>query len=92
MLFLIIAALHEKWSLPLSVLLALPFGTLGALATVWMRGLSNDIYFQIGLVTLLGLEARDAIVIVEYALLRKAESYTACTAAMEAAACTSAPS
>ena len=85
MVFLILAALYEKWSLPLSVLLALPFGTFGALAAVWMVGLSNDVYFQIGLVTLLGLAAKNAILIVEYALLRKAEGYTACDAAMEAA-------
>src|SRR5206468_10936319 len=55
MVFLILAALYEKWSLPLSVLLALPFGTFGALAAVWLRGFTNDVYFQIGLVTLLGL-------------------------------------
>ena len=85
MVFLILAALYENWSLPLSVLLALPFGTFGALAAVWMVGLSNDVYFQIGLVTLLGLAAKNAILIVEYALLRKAEGYTACDAAMEAA-------
>ena len=85
MVFLILAALYEKWSLPLSVLLALPFGTFGALAAVWLRGLNNDVYFQIGLVTLLGLAAKNAILIVEYALLKKAEGYSASAAAMEAA-------
>ena len=54
MVFLILAAQYEKWSLPLSVMLALPFGTFGALAAVWLRGMTNDVYFQIGLVTLLG--------------------------------------
>ena len=54
MVFLILSAQYEKWSLPLSVLLALPFGTFGALRAVWLRGLTNDVYFQIGLVTLLG--------------------------------------
>ena len=49
MAFLILAAQYEKWSLPLSVMLALPFGTFGALAAVWLRGLTNDVYFQIGL-------------------------------------------
>ena len=63
----------------------LPFGTFGALAAVWLRGLSNDVYFQIGLVTLLGLAAKNAILIVEYALLKKAEGYSASAAAMEAA-------
>src|SRR5258707_471584 len=51
MVFLILAAQYEKWSLPLSVLLALPVGTFGALAAVWLRGFTNDVYFQIGLVT-----------------------------------------
>ncbi|HEX8738937.1 MAG TPA: multidrug efflux RND transporter permease subunit, partial [Casimicrobiaceae bacterium] len=55
MVFLILAAQYERLSLPLSVLLALPFGTFGALAAIWIRGLTNDVYFQIGLVTLLGL-------------------------------------
>src|SRR5205085_3652308 len=73
MVFLILAAQYEKWSLPLSVLLALPFGTFGALAAVWLRGLTNDVYFQIGLVTLLGLAAKNAILIVEYAVLKREE-------------------
>ncbi|MCL4801294.1 MAG: multidrug efflux RND transporter permease subunit [Burkholderiales bacterium] len=85
MVFLILAALYERWSLPFSVLLALPFGTFGALAAVWIRGLTNDVYFQIGLVTLLGLAAKNAILIVEYALLKTREGYSPPAAAIEAA-------
>jgi HAE1 family hydrophobic/amphiphilic exporter-1/multidrug efflux pump len=85
MVLLILAAQYEKWSLPFSVLLALPFGTFGALTAVWLRGFTNDIYFQIGLVTLLGLAAKNAILIVEYALLKKQEGMSASAAAIEAA-------
>jgi hydrophobe/amphiphile efflux-1 (HAE1) family protein len=85
MVFLILAAQYEKWSLPLSVLLALPFGTFGALAAVWLRGMTNDVYFQIGLVTLLGLAAKNAILIVEYASLKFHEGMSASGAALEAA-------
>jgi multidrug efflux pump subunit AcrB len=85
MVFLILAAQYEKWSLPLSVLLAMPFGMFGALAAVWMRGLNNDVYFQIGLVTLLGLAAKNAILIVEYAVLKSDEGLSASASAVEAA-------
>jgi len=85
MAFLILAAQYEKWSLPLSVLLAMPFGTFGALAAVWLRGLTNDVYFQIGLVTLLGLAAKNAILIVEYASMKHHEGLSAAAAAVEAA-------
>jgi multidrug efflux pump subunit AcrB len=85
MVFLILAAQYEKWSLPLSVLLALPFGTFGALTAVWLRGFTNDVYFQIGLVTLLGLAAKNAILIVEYAVLKHHEGLSAAAAALEAA-------
>jgi HAE1 family hydrophobic/amphiphilic exporter-1/multidrug efflux pump len=85
MVFLILAAQYGKWSLPISVLLALPFGTFGALAAVWLRGLTNDVYFQIGLVTLLGLAAKNAILIVEYAVLKHREGLSPADAALEAA-------
>src|SRR5581483_6636621 len=85
MVFLILAALYERWGLPLAVLLALPFGTFGALAAVWLRGMTNDVYFQIGLVTLLGLAAKNAILIVEFAALKKQEGMSTSAAAMEAA-------
>ena len=85
MVFLILAAQYEKWSLPFSVLMALPFGTFGALAAVWLRGMTNDVYFQIGLVTLLGLAAKNAILIVEFALRKNHEGMSASAAAIEGA-------
>ncbi|TCV90571.1 efflux RND transporter permease subunit [Sulfurirhabdus autotrophica] len=85
MVFLILAAQYERWSLPLAVLLALPFGTFGALAAVWLRGMNNDVYFQIGLITLLGLAAKNAILIVEYAIYKHQEGMSAAAAAIEAA-------
>jgi HAE1 family hydrophobic/amphiphilic exporter-1/multidrug efflux pump len=85
MVFLILAAQYERWSLPLSVLLALPFGTFGALAAVWLRGYTNDVYFQIGLVTLLGLAAKNAILIVQFAELKEREGLSAAGSAVEAA-------
>ena len=85
MVFLILAAQYERWSLPLSVMMVLPFGTFGALAAVWIRNLTNDVYFQIGLVTLLGLAAKNGILIVEYALLKNEEGLSPSAAAVEAA-------
>ncbi|MDP5211678.1 multidrug efflux RND transporter permease subunit [Pseudoalteromonas tunicata] len=85
MVFLILAALYERWSLPLSVLLALPFGTFGALIAIWIAGMTNDVYFQIGLVTLLGLASKNAILIVEYALMKYLQGWSASAAALEAA-------
>src|SRR5206468_6020749 len=85
MVFLILSAQYERWSLPLSVLLAMPFGTFGALAAVWLRGLTNDVYFQIGLVTLLGLAAKNAILIVEFAVMKHEQGLSASAAAVEAA-------
>ncbi|RJG42853.1 efflux RND transporter permease subunit [Mesorhizobium sp. DCY119] len=85
MVFLILAAQYERWSLPLAVILAVPFALFGALVAIWLRGLSNDVYFQIGLVTLIGLAAKNAILIVEFAVLKRQEGLSAFDAAIEAA-------
>ncbi len=85
LVFLILAALYERWSLPLAILLVVPFGTLGALLSVWAVGLQNDVYFQIGLVTLIALAAKNAILIVEFAMIRRKEGMSVKKAALEAA-------
>jgi hydrophobe/amphiphile efflux-1 (HAE1) family protein len=85
MVFLILAAQYERWSLPFAVLMAVPFAVFGALMAVWFRGLENDVYFQIGLVTLIGLAAKNAILIVEFASQRFHQGLSAYDAALEAA-------
>ena len=85
MVFLILAAQYERWSLPLAVVLAVPFALFGALVAIWLRGLNNDVYFQIGLVTLIGLASKNAILIVEFAVLKRREGLSAIEAATEAA-------
>ncbi|SDA13848.1 hydrophobic/amphiphilic exporter-1, HAE1 family/multidrug efflux pump [Nitrosospira sp. Nsp18] len=85
MVFLVLAALYESWSVPFAVILAIPFGVLGALLAIWTRGLTNDIYFQIGLITLIGLTAKNAILIVEFANQRYTEGVPLVDAALEAA-------
>jgi HAE1 family hydrophobic/amphiphilic exporter-1/multidrug efflux pump len=83
MVFLVLAAQYESWSIPFVVNLAVPFGIFGALSAVWIRGLTNDIFFQIGLVTLIGLSAKNAILIVEFANQRYKEGMPAAQAAIE---------
>lgn len=86
MVFLILAAQYESWSLPLTVLTAVPFGVLGAITAIWLRGISNDVYFQVALVTLIGLSAKNAILIVEFAVEQyRNEGKDAVHAAEEAA-------
>jgi HAE1 family hydrophobic/amphiphilic exporter-1/multidrug efflux pump len=85
MVFLILAALYERWLLPSAVLMAVPFAVLGALALVTMRGMENDIYFQIGLVVLIGLAAKNAILIVEFAQQGYLDGLSPIEAALQAA-------
>ena len=85
MVFLILSANYERWSLPMAVLLSVPFALLGAFLAVLFRGMSNDVYFQIGLVTLIGLAAKNAILIVEFAAQNAAAGMSAFDAALEAA-------
>ena len=85
LVLLFLAALYESWSIPFAVVLAVPLGLLGALAAVMLRGYAYDIYTQIGIVTLIGLAAKNAILIVEYAKLRHEQGRSATEAAFDAA-------
>ncbi|MBU1377976.1 MAG: efflux RND transporter permease subunit [Alphaproteobacteria bacterium] len=83
--FLCLAALYESWSVPFSVLLVIPLGLVGAAVAVAARGLSNDVYFQVGLLTTMGLSAKNAILIVEFAEAAERRGRTAVEAALEGA-------
>ncbi|MFC0665863.1 efflux RND transporter permease subunit [Azotobacter chroococcum] len=85
MVFLILAAQYEKWSLPVGVLLAVPFALFGALLAILLRGLVNDVYFQIGLTMLVALAAKNAILIFEFAVLNREQGMSVFDAAMTAA-------
>jgi hydrophobe/amphiphile efflux-1 (HAE1) family protein len=85
MVFLILAAQYERWSLPLAVITAVPFAVFGAILAIYLRGIENDIYFQVGIVTLIGLAAKNAILIVEVAAERHHDGMSVYDAAVEAA-------
>ena len=83
--FLCLAALYESWSIPVAVLLVVPLGALGALAFTMLRGLSNDLFFKIGLITIIGLAAKNAILIVEFAVMERKQGKTLREAVISAA-------
>ena len=85
MVFLILAAQYEKWTLPLAVITAVPFAALGAFTAVWLAGIQNSLYFSVGLLVLIGLAAKNAILIVEFAVISREQGRTPMEAAYEAA-------
>jgi multidrug efflux pump len=85
MVFLVLAAQYESWSIPFAVLFGIPFGAFGAFLGVWLRGLASDVYFQIGLLVVVGLAAKNAILIVEFASQLRAQGRSIRDAAVEAA-------
>jgi hydrophobe/amphiphile efflux-1 (HAE1) family protein len=85
MVFLVLAAQYESWSIPFAVLLGIPFGAFGAFLGVWLRGMASDVYFQIGLLVVVGLAAKNAILIVEFASQLRAQGRSLREAAVEAA-------
>jgi multidrug efflux pump subunit AcrB len=85
MVFLVLAAQYESWSLPFAVLLGVPFGILGAFLGIWLRGTPSDIYVQVGLLTVVGLAAKNAILIVEFANDLRDQGRSVTEAAVEAA-------
>jgi multidrug efflux pump len=83
--FLLLAALYESWSIPLSVMLVVPLGVIGALAAVMIRDLPNDVYFKVGLIAIVGLSAKNAILIIEFAKDLRAQGRSLGEATIEAA-------
>ena len=85
LVFLVLAAQYESWTVPFAVLLGVPFGLLGAIVAVWLRGMPNDVYFQVGLFAVIGLAAKNAVLIVEFATELVARGATVQDAALQAA-------
>ena len=83
--FLVLAALYESWSIPVSVMLVVPLGLLGAVLAVMLRGMPNDVFFKVGMITIIGLSAKNAILIVEYARQLQAQGRGLVEATVEAA-------
>ncbi|MBT3065744.1 efflux RND transporter permease subunit [Rhodoferax sp. U11-2br] len=83
--FLCLAALYESWSIPLSVILVVPLGVLGVIVATLLRSYANDVYFQVGLITIIGLSAKNAILIIEFAKDLQAQGKSVIAAALEAA-------
>ena len=83
--FLCLAALYESWSIPLAVILVVPMGVLGVLLATLLRGYANDVYFQVGLITIIGLSAKNAILIIEFAKDLQAQGKSVVEAALAAA-------
>jgi multidrug efflux pump len=83
--FLVLAALYESWSIPLSVMLVVPLGLLGAVAAVLLRGMPNDVFFKVGMITVIGLSAKNAILIVEFARQLRSQGHSLAESAVEAA-------
>ena len=83
--FLCLAALYESWSIPMSVILVVPLGVIGALLGIWLRGYPNDVYFKVALVTIIGLSAKNAVLIIEYAKDLHAQGRSLVDAVIEAA-------
>jgi multidrug efflux pump len=83
--FLCLAALYESWSIPIAVMLVIPLGITGMVAATWLRGLSNDVYLMVGLLTIVGLAAKNAILIVEFAVAEQRTGRPLATAVIDAA-------
>jgi HAE1 family hydrophobic/amphiphilic exporter-1 len=84
-IFLVLAALYESWTVPITILLALPLGVIGGVAASSLRGMTNDVYFQIGLLTVLGLTTKNAILIVQFAQAHREEGMELVAATLQAA-------
>ena len=82
--FLVLAALYESWAIPLSVMLVIPLGLIGAVLAVGLRGMPNDVFFKVGMITVIGLSAKNAILIIEFAKQLREQGMTLIDAAVEA--------